>query len=77
MAKKPKSRCIRIEDAQALNIPYTFCSSVYLANEPLTCIGCQKTILTDELFFRSRDKLGYKPGIKYIQCANCINLPRE
>ncbi len=42
----------------------------------INCYGCGVTIREKEVFSRSSDKLGSKPGIMYVWCGNCrpINL---
>jgi len=66
-----KSETLGMEEAYSLNISPTFPLNIYKALIPLTCDNCRDIIQPEEIFSRSSNKLGTKPGIRYVFCVRC------
>ena len=71
MPYSPKSSSLGMEEQYYLKIPPEFPLHIYKAIVSLTCSQCQDIIQPEEIFTRSCDKKGTKPGIKYLHCTKC------
>ena len=74
MSYSPKAKYLRMDEEFNSKISSEFTLDICVAIVPVTCESCQKIIQPEEIFTRSRDKKGTKPGFRYTHCIECIPI---